>query len=224
MLIRIRTTFSGAFETDALYKITKASVIFVVLFNILEYVIFSFICFYMARPPKPLVSFVNTHVADSKALLRLPEKLRRPLRTRRMSQVEMIAICFCGAAKTTSLGIPLVEVMWANADNLTRAYIQIPVLLYTIEQVFMAHIQVDLFKWYLKRSERKAKAEAESGEGLQNGEQNDLELDSSPSPRDERNGEGLDSKKDPDPDKQSIREVQDSSKSAQPDRLSINDR
>lgn len=48
---------------------------------------------------------------------------------------ETIAVCFCGAAKTTSLGIPLVAAMWAAADDLTRALIQIPVLLYTIEQV-----------------------------------------------------------------------------------------
>jgi sodium/bile acid cotransporter 7 len=52
-----------------------------------------------------------------------------------MSRRQTVAVCFCGAAKTTSLGIPLVTAMWRDADNLTRAYIQIPVLLYTIEQV-----------------------------------------------------------------------------------------
>lgn len=52
-----------------------------------------------------------------------------------MSKEQTIAVCFCGAAKTTSLGIPLVTSMWTQADDLTRAFITIPVLLYTIEQV-----------------------------------------------------------------------------------------
>jgi sodium/bile acid cotransporter 7 len=65
----------------------------------------------------------------------------------------VVAVCFCGAAKTTSLGIPLVTAMWREADDLTRAYVQIPVLLYTIEQVFMAQGLVYFFKWYLRKGE-----------------------------------------------------------------------
>lgn len=74
----------------------------------------------------------------------------------------MIAVCFCGAAKTTSLGIPLATAMWTQSDDLTRALIQIPVLLYTIEQVFMAQILVYVFKWYLRRA-AKAEGDEEGG-------------------------------------------------------------
>lgn len=41
--------------------------------------------------------------------------------------------------------------MWAGQDELKRAYLQIPVLLYTMEQVFLAQGLVYVFKWYLKR-------------------------------------------------------------------------
>lgn len=74
-------------------------------------------------------------VADSNFGKKLPKAARRALAVRQMSIEETIAVCLCGAAKTTSLGIPLVAAMWATADDLTRSFIQIPVLLYTIEQV-----------------------------------------------------------------------------------------
>jgi sodium/bile acid cotransporter 7 len=73
------------------------------------------------------------------------------LAVKSMSRVQTIAVCFCGAAKTTSLGIPLVTAMWKDADDLTRAYVQIPVLLYTVEQVFLAQAMVYFFKWWLAK-------------------------------------------------------------------------
>lgn len=103
--------------------------------NIALYLLFTVICFFTARPPLALARLINPMVADSKLGRRLPNSIRRMVTIRQMCMEETIAVCFCGAAKTTSLGIPLVAAMWAAADDLTRAFIQIPVLLYTIEQV-----------------------------------------------------------------------------------------
>lgn len=69
-----------------------------------------------------------------------------------MSKEQTVAVCFCGAAKTTSVGIPLVAAMWASQDETKRAFVQIPVLLYTMEQVFLAQGLVYIFKCYLKRN------------------------------------------------------------------------
>ena len=109
--------------------------------NIASYLVFTVICFYAARPPASFASAVNPRLADSHRFKRLPALLRRILTVRRMSREQTVAVCFCGAAKTTSLGIPLVSAMWASADDLTRAYIQIPVLLYTVEQVSMGDVE-----------------------------------------------------------------------------------
>jgi hypothetical protein len=65
-----------------------------------------------------------------------------------MSKEQTIAVCFCGAAKTTSLGIPLVTAMWTQADDLTRAFITIPVLLYTIEQVSAEELFLQIYPHY----------------------------------------------------------------------------
>ncbi|KAJ4145320.1 hypothetical protein LMH87_004175 [Akanthomyces muscarius] len=151
LILLVWTTFSGAFETGALFKISKPSVVWIIFMNIALYLLFTVICFFAARPPLALARLFNPIMADSKLGRRLPSFIRRILTIRQMSMEETIAVCFCGAAKTTSLGIPLVAAMWAAADNLTRAFIQIPVLLYTIEQVFVAQLLVHVFKWYMRR-------------------------------------------------------------------------
>ena len=103
--------------------------------NIALYLFFTAVCFYFARPPATVIRRVNVVVADSKPAQHLPSLLRRAVTLRKMEARQTVAICFCGAAKTTGLGIPLVAAMWNASDNMTRAYIQIPVLLYTMEQV-----------------------------------------------------------------------------------------
>lgn len=148
-----------------MFSLSTSSILFNVFINVALYIIFTLICFFTARPPKPLI---NTPL--------LKKYLPKPLQPRPMSKEQTIAVCFCGAAKTTSLGIPLVSAMWARSDDLTRAYIQIPVLLYTIEQVFMAQILVYFFKWYLKRGRReseKDECEDASGQTVSNVNQED---------------------------------------------------
>ena len=122
-----RSTFSGAFNTGALYKISKASIVWDIFMNIAFYLLFTAVCLVAARPPLAFTSRANRFLDR----LHLP----RFARFHRMPRPEAVAVCFCGAAKTTSLGIPLVSAMWTTSDNLTRAFIQTPVLLYTIEQV-----------------------------------------------------------------------------------------
>ncbi|OTA08540.1 hypothetical protein A9Z42_0002380 [Trichoderma parareesei] len=160
LILLVWTTFSGAFGTGALYKLSKADVIFNVFINIGFYIIFTLICFYLARPPAFLVRAINPHVAAS----RLPERVKRIVSVKKMSKEQTIAVCFCGAAKTTSLGIPLVTAMWTQADDLTRAFITIPVLLYTIEQVFMAQGLVYFFRWYLRRDRKSDHGDVEDGD------------------------------------------------------------
>lgn len=150
LLTAPRSTFSNAFATGALYTMPKGSIIFTILMNIGLYVLFTIICFVLARPPHDLV---KTAIASRLARCSIPGSLRRFITPRQMSKEQAVAVCFCGAAKTSGVGIPLVAAMWADGqDELRRAYLQIPVLLYTMEQVFLAQGLVYLFKWYLRRN------------------------------------------------------------------------
>lgn len=176
LILLVWTTFSGAFATGALTQLSTSNVVFNVFINVALYMLFTVICFYAARPPSRLVTSLSTS--------RLGRHLPGALLPRRMSKEQTIAVCFCGAAKTTSLGIPLASAMWARADDLTRAYIQIPVLLYTIEQVFMAQLLVHVFRWYMRRGEKGDEHETE--EEANPGEVVEVERDVPPG---SRNGE-----------------------------------
>ncbi|KAH7037827.1 putative sodium bile acid cotransporter [Microdochium trichocladiopsis] len=158
------TTFSGAFQTGSLYALPTSSVVFNVFVNIAEYLFFTALCFYIANPPLWAVKHVNIHVADSKLGSKLPPAIRRGFTVKRMPRDQTIAVCFCGAAKTTSLGIPLIAAMWSQMDDFTISAIQVPVLLYTVEQVFVAQFFTIFFKNWLEK-ESKAASDVETADG-----------------------------------------------------------
>ncbi|KAH8653371.1 sodium bile acid symporter [Xylariales sp. PMI_506] len=161
MVLLVWSTFSGAFKTGALYELPKSSVIFNVLMNLAMYGVFTVICYYAAYPPDVLINFVNSHVAESKLGNKLPAIVRRALTVKKMPKEQVVAVCLCGAAKTQALGIPLADAMWAQHSNLTVSLIQIPILLYTMEQVFTAQFLTILFRWWLNR-DKKGESDEES--------------------------------------------------------------
>ncbi|XXH04932.1 hypothetical protein Hte_011354 [Hypoxylon texense] len=156
------STFSGAFQTGALTTLPKTSVIFNVFLNIAEYILFTAVCYWIASPPDFLARFVNGYVVDSRLGSYLPRMVKRAVTIRKMPKELVVAVCFCGAAKTTSVGIPLAAAMWSQLDNFTISSIQVPVLLYTVEQVFVAQFFTIFFKWWIRRDE-KGTSDAESG-------------------------------------------------------------
>ncbi|KAI1330364.1 sodium bile acid symporter [Xylariaceae sp. FL0255] len=151
LIIVVWSTFSGAFETGALTTLPKSSVIFNVFINLAEYFLFTALCYYIAYPPLFFARVVNCYIADSRIGSKLPQQVRQVITVKRMSEDLVVAACFCGAAKTTSLGIPLVAAMWSKLDNFTIASIQVPVLLYTVEQIFVAQFLTIFFKAWLDR-------------------------------------------------------------------------
>lgn len=173
-----RSTFSSAFETGALELLPKSSVIFNVFLNIAEYLVFTVVCYYIAYPPSAVAKLLNAYIADSKVGTRLPSVLRRAITVKRMSRDLVVAVCFCGAAKTTSVGIPLAAAMWSKQDNFTIASIQVPVLLYTVEQVFIAQFLTIFFKWWLHQGKKKQVRDVESSETDDVGDREQIERSS----------------------------------------------
>ncbi|KAH6660809.1 sodium/bile acid cotransporter [Truncatella angustata] len=151
MVLLVWATFSGAFKTGALYDLPKSSVIFNVLMNLAFYMVFTIVCYFAAYPPDFLCKLINTWFADSKFGILLPSIIRRAITIKKMPRDQVVAVCLCGAAKTQALGIPLADAMWVQSSDLTRSLIQIPILLYTMEQVFTAQFLTILFRWWLRR-------------------------------------------------------------------------
>jgi sodium/bile acid cotransporter 7 len=134
MLLLVWTTFSSAFETHALEALSTPSIVFTVLFNVALYLFLTLVCFYISRPPQ---------------FLQRGQVMKRIFRP--MPPEETIAICFCGPAKTTALGIPLLYAMWSSMDLFIAAKTSIPVLLYTTEQICVAHFMVYVFRRWRRR-------------------------------------------------------------------------
>lgn len=114
-----------------------------VLFNVALYLFLTVFCSIISRPPR--------------CLRALPwgERIFR-----RIDPEETIAICFCGPAKTTALGIPLLYAMWSSIDLYTKAKTSVPVLLYTTEQVCVAHFMVYIFRRWHRRLQKRQDLES----------------------------------------------------------------
>ncbi|OQE86110.1 hypothetical protein PENNAL_c0022G03370 [Penicillium nalgiovense] len=126
--------YGGGDLGRALQTLSAQSIVFVVLFNIILYITLTAVCFFCSRPPQ---IFSSRHWS-------------KPI-FKRMSAEETIAVCFCGPAKSTALGIPLLYAMWQPVDLFIKAKTSVPVLLYTTEQICVAHLFVQLFRWWHAR-------------------------------------------------------------------------
>lgn len=151
MLLLIWTTFSSAFATGALQQLSTQSVVFTVLFNVALYLFLTVVCFYTAQPP---------------AFLRKGKWGKRVFRL--APPEETIAVCFCGPAKTTALGIPLLYAMYTSMDLFTKAKTSIPVLLYTTEQICVAHFMVYVLRRWKRRLEGKTVQDEENAAAIMN--------------------------------------------------------
>lgn len=144
LLLVIWTTFSTCFATGALQSLTAENIVFTALFNVALYVFLTAICFIISRPLRALGSnSLTRHVFH------------------RVSPEETIAICFCGPAKSTAVGITLLYSMWKPVDQILKAKTAVPVLLYTTEQICVAHFFVYMFSRWRVRCSRKREGEDE---------------------------------------------------------------
>ncbi|KAF7117984.1 hypothetical protein CNMCM5793_007353 [Aspergillus hiratsukae] len=164
LLLIVWTTFSSCFATGALQTLSVQSILFVVFFNIALYIVLTAVCFVLSRPPE---------------ILSIDRFSMRSI-FKRISPEETIAVCFCGPAKSTSLGIPLLYAMWAPVDLYTKARTSVPVLLYTTEQICVAHFFVYALKRWHKKLNKKPDVET-IGDHVSSSEMAALSLAEEPS-------------------------------------------
>ncbi|KAK6537123.1 hypothetical protein TWF694_011322 [Orbilia ellipsospora] len=139
LTLLVWTAFSSCFATDSLQKMPKEFLILVIFVNIGLYIFFTALCVVLCRVPIPYPAF---HWKEKKFYIKRLKPLDRGV---------FIAVCFCAPAKTTGLGLPMVTAMWTRFSDDTKAKIQIAVVLYTIEQIFIAQALV----WWFGREKKR---------------------------------------------------------------------
>ncbi|PYI18130.1 hypothetical protein BO99DRAFT_423508 [Aspergillus violaceofuscus CBS 115571] len=175
LLLLIWSTFSSCFATGALQTLSAQTIIFVTLFNIALYIFMTAVCFLFSRPPAclaslaipiPVPAFLPRFMDAENPGGDGGEKPRmvefRPFRP--MDPKEAIAVCFCAPAKSNALGIPLLYAMWGSLELYLKAKTSVPVLLFTTEQICVAHFFVHWFRKWRVRVEGVQFGDAE-GEG-----------------------------------------------------------
>ncbi|PGH23762.1 hypothetical protein AJ80_02192 [Polytolypa hystricis UAMH7299] len=148
LIFLIWSSLSTCFETRAINALTAETVIFIVLFNIVLYLFLTGVCFLLSHPPD--------------AITPSPRHRFLSLIIRKLPPVETIAVCFCGAAKTTGLGIPMLYAMYDSNDLFMKAKLSVPVILYTTEQIFCAHFMVYFLRRWRENLEKKSQSDCES--------------------------------------------------------------
>jgi len=146
LILVMFSSFSTAFYQDAFTSVPKASIIFLVFFNIGIYLFFTSICFIMARPFFILKLFPEEPTSQSTMLYKLSYKIFRPFY---YSRSDTITVMFCGAAKTAALGVSLISSQYGdNFEYLGRLLVAL--VLYQSEQVITAQVLVNFFKKWEK--------------------------------------------------------------------------
>lgn len=144
LILIMFSSFSTAFYQKAFTSVPKASIIFLVFFNIGIYLFFTLICFLMARPYFILRIFETEPTEESSQLYKWSYIIFRPFYYNRR---DTITVMFCGAAKTAALGVSLISSQYGdNFEYLGRLLVAL--VLYQSEQVITAQVLVHFFrKW-----------------------------------------------------------------------------
>ncbi|WWD17583.1 hypothetical protein CI109_102024 [Kwoniella shandongensis] len=141
-LAKVGSTFCTAFASRSLQTINTPTIVFNVFANLALCISFTILSYFLARPPH--------------FLHRLAPRIFR-----RINREETVSICFCAPAKTQALGIPLIASMYTSSDDMTRALIQVPMILYTAEQILVGQFLVWLFLRWKRIEEEKERTTQE---------------------------------------------------------------
>ncbi|PGH15451.1 hypothetical protein AJ79_02428 [Helicocarpus griseus UAMH5409] len=175
LILVVWSSFSTCFSTGALQSLSHETIILVTLINVVFYLFLTCITFILAYPPSAIISRAEpTTITTSTTTRAKLNSLCHSLLTnliKRTPPPETIAICFCGPAKTTSLGIPMIYAMYSTKTDLQLvSKLSVPVILYTTEQIFCAHFMVYLFRrWGERRAEERDEKEQMDGDDHEGG-------------------------------------------------------
>lgn len=149
LLLLVWSSFSTCFSTHALEALSDQTVAFTTVMNVTLYLFLTAGCFFLARPSKWMLPKALEPGNKGSIMWKVHNAI-----IKRMPVGETIAICFCGPAKTTGLGIPLLYSMYSKNDMFDNARMSVPVILYTTQQIFAAHFMVHLFHWWGEKTKK----------------------------------------------------------------------
>ncbi|KAK9473479.1 SBF-like CPA transporter family-domain-containing protein [Dipodascopsis tothii] len=159
LIFIMMSTFSTSFYTGAFSASTGVTKVLVIFQNIGVYFLFLFSSLFVSR--------AAWYVRPRNRVL------DRILGFFRFNKADTIAICYVVPPKTPALGVPLINAMYASnaaVDVRTRQMMQIPLILYQIEQLVISQFSIPVFRRWVRDEEEAAalaaaEKAAEAGDG-----------------------------------------------------------
>ncbi|KAL0092412.1 SBF-like CPA transporter family-domain-containing protein [Phycomyces blakesleeanus] len=146
LLCMVWSVFCDGVATHAFSKMSASDTVAMIGVDIFMYLFGCTACIVVGRLPWP------------HKLMQEPAWLDRW----RFSRKDTVAIMYCGATKTVSMGIPLINVLYADSSVGVVGVLSLPLLMYHICQLFIGNFQVPL----LKRWVHKDKDEQDTSESI----------------------------------------------------------
>ncbi|CEP08087.1 hypothetical protein [Parasitella parasitica] len=132
LLCLVWSVFCDGVASDAFNKMSGVDLVAIIFVDIFMYLFGCAACLFVARLPWP-TKFLNE-----------PKWVTRW----RFSRKDSVAIMYCGATKTVSMGIPLINVLYSESSYGVVGVLSLPLLMYHICQLFIGNFQVQaLKKW-----------------------------------------------------------------------------
>ncbi|KAI8144034.1 SBF-like CPA transporter family-domain-containing protein [Fennellomyces sp. T-0311] len=134
LLCMVWSVFCDGVASNAFHKMSGVDIVAIIGVDIFMYLLGCSACIAVARVPWPGKS--------------TPDLVRKW----RFSRQDAVAIMYCGATKTVSLGIPLINVLYADKDMGIVGVLSLPLLLYHIIQLFIGNFQVPFLKRWIEKT------------------------------------------------------------------------
>lgn len=156
LLLIMFSSFSTAFYQHAFTSVSHASIILICFFNFGIYMLFTVICYLMARPVFLLKIYSDEPTASSSFIYKWGYKTFRPFYYNRP---DTVSVMLCGGAKTAALGVSLISSQYGS-DYPYLGQLLVPLVLYQAEQVLAANVLTGLMqRWVHKGPEWKEEHE-----------------------------------------------------------------
>lgn len=137
LLCLVWSVFCDGVASDAFHRTSAIDIVAIIFVDIGMYLFGCATCLFVARLPWPTKNE--------------PQWVKRW----RFSRQDSIAIMYCGATKTVSMGIPLINVLYSGSSYGIVGLLSLPLLMYHVCQLFLGNFQVGLLKKWVEKGEER---------------------------------------------------------------------
>ncbi|CAO3618795.1 unnamed protein product [Cunninghamella blakesleeana] len=136
LLVMVWSVFCDGVASDAFHRLSGVDIVAIIGIDIFMYLFGCALCILICRLP-------------------WPERFNEPawVTKYRFNRADTVAVMYCGATKTVSMGIPLINVLYSGSAYSIVGILSLPLLIYHISQLFIGNFQVQILKKWIQKDE-----------------------------------------------------------------------